>query len=162
MAPEWIFSSLLCWQYTVLKRRCRQSAPVAIPNKVPITSEMTQGIFSGLQSPFQKDRVLTQVLCHICQPHVIVPCILGCLTWPLIPLSIQSILSKICQMAPETLIRSCHYFLSVLYYSELLRSDIFIIVVISKLVRTAKNFIDCCTQTHGKVQTQSLKCLSYA
>lgn len=50
-------------------------------------------------------------------------------------------------MALKTQIRSCHCFPSLFDYSELLRSDIFDIVVISEQAQTGEHSIDCCTNT---------------
>lgn len=76
-------SALCCAGNTILKKRHRQlscSSDWVTPNRLLIASKMAQSIFSGLQSPFQKDVGLTEVLCHICQTHVNISEILGCRT----------------------------------------------------------------------------------
>lgn len=76
-------SALCCAGNTILKKRHRHpscSSDWVTSNRLLIASKMTRSIFSGLQSPFQKDVGLTQILCHICQPHVNISGVLGCVT----------------------------------------------------------------------------------
>lgn len=142
MPPEWIFYSQLCWQYNT-EEKIR-------------TTFLTQWLGYSKQAPnitwsdtghlFWRSVTLPEGCGSHTGPVSCLPASCECLRYPRMShitldtfiytqqTSVKYIrhLSKIYQMAPETQISSCHCFLSFFDCSELLRSDMFITVVISE------------------------------